>query len=79
MLKHGKTGFEELLERKVPALDYLVQQTIRKYPDSIQGRMQGLEELLPTLNEISDPKRRQISLMAIGERMKIFTVNVFSF
>ena len=71
LLKHGKTGFEELLERKVPALDYLVQQTIRKYPDSIQGRMQGLEELLPTLNEISDPKRRQISLMAIGERMKI--------
>ncbi|HIA57441.1 MAG TPA: DNA primase [Candidatus Lambdaproteobacteria bacterium] len=71
LLKQGKAGFEELLERKTPAIDYLVQQTINKYPNSIQGRMQGLEELLPTLNEISDPKRRQLSLMAIGERMKI--------
>ena len=71
LLKHGKAGFEELLEQKVPALDYLVQQTIKKYPDSIQGRMQGLEELLPALNGINDPKRRQLSLLAIGERMKI--------
>jgi DNA primase len=71
LLKHGKAGFEELLEQKVPALDYLVQQTIKKYPDSIQGRMQGLEELLPALNEINEPKRRQLSLLAIGERMKI--------
>ncbi|MED5435955.1 MAG: DNA primase [SAR324 cluster bacterium] len=71
LLKHGKAGFEELLEQKVPALDYLVQQTIKKYPDSIQGRMQGLEELLPALNRINDPKRRQLSLLAIGERMKI--------
>ena len=71
LLKHGKARFEELLEQKVPALDYLVQQTIKKYPDSIQGRMQGLEELLPALNEINDPKRRQLSLLAIGERMKI--------
>jgi len=71
LLKHGKAGFDELLEQKVPALDYLVQQTIKKYPDSIQGRMQGLEELLPALDGINDPKRRQLSLLAIGERMKI--------
>ena len=71
LLKHGKTGFEKLLESKEPAMDYLVKETIKKYPDSIQGRMQGLEELLPTLHEISDPKRKQIALMAVGERMKI--------
>lgn len=71
LLNHGKEGFEHLLKQKVPALDYLVQQTIKKYPDSIQGRMQGLGELMPTLEKILDPKRRQITLMAIGERMKI--------
>ena len=71
MLKHGKKGLEDLLEHKVPALDYLVQQTIKNYPDTIQGRMQGLEELLPTLHQIKDPKRQQITLVTIGERMKI--------
>ena len=71
MLKHGKKGLEDLLEHKVPALDYLVQQTIKNYPDTIQGRMQGLDELLPTLHQIKDPKRQQITLVTIGERMKI--------
>ena len=71
MLKHGKKGLEDLLEHKVPALDYMVQQTIKNYPDTIQGRMQGLEELLPTLHQIKDPKRQQITLVTIGERMKI--------
>jgi hypothetical protein len=33
--------------------------------------MQGLDELLPALYEIQDPKRRQLTLMTIGERMKI--------
>ena len=71
MLKHGKKGLENLLNNKVPALDYLVQQTIKNLPDTIQGRMQGLEELLPTLHQIKDPKRHQITLVTIGERMKI--------
>ncbi len=71
MLKHGKKGLENLLNHKVPALDYLVQQTIKNLPDTIQGRMQGLEELLPTLHQIKDPKRYQITLVTIGERMKI--------
>ena len=71
MLKHGKKGLENLLNHKVPALDYLVQQTIKNLPDTIQGRMQGLEELLPTLHQIKDPKRHQITLVTMGERMKI--------
>ena len=33
--------------------------------------MQGLDELLPTLHQIKDPKRQQITLVTIGERMKI--------
>ena len=71
LLNHGKEGFDDLLDRKVPTLDYLVQQTLKKLPDSVQGRIQGLEELLPTLQEIQDPKRRQLTLMTIGERMSI--------
>ena len=71
MLKHGEKGLNNLLNHKVPALDYLVQQTIKNLPDTIQGRMQGLEELLPTLHQIKDPKRHQITLVTIGERMKI--------
>ena len=71
LLNHGKEGFDDLLDRKVPTLDYLVQQTLKKFPDSVQGRIQGLEELLPTLQEIQDPKRRQLTLMTIGERMSI--------
>jgi len=73
MLKHGKKGLEELLDNKIPALDYLVQHAIKNLPDTIQGRMQGLEELLPTLQQIKDPKRQQITLVTIGERMKIPT------
>ena len=70
-LKYGIKGLEELLDKKVPALDYLVQQTINSFPDTIQGRMQGLEELLPTLHQIKDPKRQHLTLITIGERMKI--------
>ena len=71
ILKNGKTSFSELLEQKVSALDYLVLNTIKKYPDSIQGKIKGLEELFPALNNIKDLKRRQLSLMAISERIKI--------
>ncbi len=71
LLNNVKENFDEFLNQKVPALDYLVQQTIKKYPDSIQGRMQALDELLPPLYEIQDPKRRQLTLMTIGERMNI--------
>lgn len=71
LLKKGKESFDTLLNLKVPVLDYLVQQTIKKFPDSIQGKMQGLEELLPVLHEIQDPKRRQLTLITIGERLKI--------
>ncbi len=71
LLNHGKEGFDDLLDRKVRTLDYLVQQTLKKFPDSVQGRINGLEELLPTLQEIQDPKRRQLTLMTIGERMSI--------
>ena len=71
LLLHGKEAFEEILKNKISALDYLVKETLKKYPYSIQGRMQSLEELLPTLLNINDLKRRQLSIMAISERIRI--------
>ena len=65
LLNYGKDNFERLLKNKITALDYLVQQTLKKFPDSIQGRMESLGELLPTLGNIRDIKRRQLSLIAI--------------
>ena len=71
LLNFGREGFEKLLNKKLPTIDYLVKHTIKKFPDSIQGRMQSLEELLPTLSGINDQKRKQLTLMAISERIKI--------
>ncbi len=71
LLIKGKDAFEKMLGNKIPALDYLVKETLKKFENSIQGRMQCMEELLPTLSNISDMKRRQLTLMAISERMGI--------
>tara|TARA_Y100001970_G_C14230379_1_gene858247 strand:- start:531 stop:2300 length:1770 start_codon:yes stop_codon:yes gene_type:complete len=71
LLKNGKESFQNFLEEKISTLDYLVKETLKKFTDSVQGRMQCLDEMLPSISKISDLKRRQLAIIAISERMKI--------
>ena len=71
LLMSGKESFKKLLENKMSTLDYFVKENLKKFPNSVQGRMQSWEEMLPTILKISDIKRRQFLIIAISERMKI--------
>ena len=71
LLMRGKESFEKLLENKISTLDYFVRENLKKFPNSVQGRMQSLEEMLPTILKISDLKRRQFVIIAISEIMRI--------
>ena len=42
LLDHGADAFRELLLKQMPVLDYLLQQTLSKYPDTLQGKLKAM-------------------------------------
>ena len=73
LLDHGADAFRELLLKQMPVLDYLLQQTLSKYPDSLQGKLKALDELLPIFAEIKDQTLKQMTLNAVAEKMGLPT------
>ncbi len=73
LLDHGADAFRELLQKQMPVLDYLLQQTLSKYPDTLQGKLKALDELLPIFAEIKDQTLKQMTLNAVAEKMGLPT------
>jgi len=73
LLDHGADAFRELQLKQMPVLDYLLQQTLSKYPDSLQGKLKALDELLPIFAEIKDQTLKQMTLNAVAEKMGLPT------
>ena len=71
LLDHGAEAFKGLLQQQIPVLDYLLQQTLAKYPDNLQGKMKAIDELLPAFAEIKDQTLKQMTLNVVAEKLAL--------
>lgn len=71
LLKYGTETFDNLLKQGKPALQFLVNQTLDKYPQNMQGRTKALEELLPAINEIRREDRRQFMIADLAHAIRL--------
>jgi len=73
LLKNGAEAMRKLLAEAKPLLEFLVQETLSRMPDSVQGRMRAVEELAPLLAQIPQQDRRQLTLVALADQLKVGT------
>ena len=71
LLKNGAEALRGLLAEAKPLLEFLVQETLARMPNSVQGRMRAVEELVPLLAQIPQQDRRQLTLVALADQLKV--------
>jgi len=72
-LAHGKEGVEHLLEKAVPAWEYLVDKAIRETHamESAQGAKLAVDRLAPVLQELPSPEERAIFERQLAETLRM--------
>ena len=76
--KQGKEAFSQLLKRKQPLLEFLIRQTLAKYPETVPGRQEALRELLVAAQTIPKLEQRQMVWVQIAEALRLPNETVFS-
>lgn len=68
--KQGKDAFEELIVKAKPFLEYKLLRLMEKYnPDTVEGKIQVIEKLLPDMQKITSPLARQAFVQVIAEKL----------
>lgn len=68
--KQGKEAFSELVVKAKPFLEYKLIRLMEKYnPDTIEGKLQVVEELMPDIQRIASPLARQVLVQLIAENL----------
>jgi DNA primase len=78
LLHQGAEAFQSLLTHKQPLLEFLVQHTLAKYPETVPGQQEALQELLPTVQQIAQLDKRQMTWVRISELLRIPTETIFA-
>lgn len=71
LLNGGAAAFGAVRQSGKGLLEFWVEQTLARFPDTPEGRVQALEELLPSLQEVEDGPLQQLLLQSIGERLRL--------
>ena len=74
----GEEAFSKLLARKQPLLEYLIRQTLAKYPETVPGRQEALRELLVAAQPIPKLEQRQMVWVQIAEALRLPHETVFA-
>ena len=74
----GEEAFSKLLARKQPLLEYLIRQTLAKYPETVPGRQEALRELLVAAQPIPKLEQRQMVWVQIAEALRLPNETVFA-
>jgi DNA primase len=62
--------FEQALAGALPLMEYLFQQTLRRYgPDSIEAKVRIVREMIPALSRLPDPLERNLYIERIALRL----------
>jgi DNA primase len=65
-----KEGFEQVLTKALPLIDYLLEQTLRRHPTgTVEGKVRAVRELLPALNRLKDPLEQTLYLERVASRL----------
>lgn len=69
---YGGKGFQELLEKAPPLLEYKLNHLLQSHnPDTIPGKIQVIQALVPDLRQIQSPVARQAFIQLIADRLII--------
>ena len=74
----GEEAFSKLLAKKQPLLEYLIRQTLAKYPETVPGRQEALRELLVAAQPIPKLEQRQMVWVQIAEALRLPNETVFA-
>lgn len=70
--KEGKPGFIELVRQAPSLLEYKLEKLLEKYPaDTMQGRVQVIQVLVPDIQQLQSPVARQAFIQVISDKLGI--------
>ncbi len=68
--KEEKEGFEQILAKALPLIDYLLEQALRRHPlGTVQGKVGAVRDLLPALNRLQDPLEQDLYVERVASRL----------
>lgn len=71
LINKGSRIFSDLLEKKISIFEYFVYQTLEKFPQDMQGKLKGIEVLIPEILKIQRDDLRQLTQVRLAEILKI--------
>jgi DNA primase len=71
LIRREKAGrFEQALAGALPLMEYLFQQALRRHgPDSVEGKVRIVREMVPALSRLPDPLERNLYIERIALRL----------
>lgn len=70
--KEGRSGFEEALKKAVRLFDFVLQESLRKYPNrDLEGKQAVLKEILPLVQNISGGVERSHYVSGIARELSV--------
>jgi DNA primase len=65
-----KEGFEKILAKALPLIDYLLEQVLHRHPAStVEGKVRAARELLPALSRLQDPLEQILYVEKVASRL----------
>ncbi len=65
-----KEGFEQILAKALPLMDYLLEQALRRHSlGTVQGKVRAVRDLLPALNRLQDPLEQALYVERVASRL----------
>jgi len=70
--REKRAGFEQVLAKALPLMDFLLEQALARYPAStVEGKVRAVRELIPALKRLPDPLERNLYVERIASRLGI--------
>jgi DNA primase len=69
--KHGAEAMQERLAAAQPALEVFIDATLKSCGESIEGRVRGVERVLPLIKLVASEMERNLYLKALAQRTGI--------
>jgi DNA primase len=69
--EHGAAALEDALGDAVDLMEFFVERTLAKHPDSLAGKSRALQDVLYTLNQVENPAKRDLLRGALAHRLGV--------
>ena len=70
--RHGAQAFADLVKNAIPLLDFVLDQTMKKFPiDTTPGKIHASEEVIPLLQNITHELERDLYIQKVAQALGI--------